>query len=343
MKNQLISTRLLTLLTFLILLSSCKTTRTAVVDQAPPAVEQTQRPAQTSPPTTSSDNWQSQLKTTFRSSYKKAAEKNLERIQSEYPVITQDFLNMTLIRSNGERIRFKMDKKVYFTLAHTSHPPLTLYSYLYAADFEINRDSTLQTLKDYSELLEQSITGLTEVNHLTEEQKERSLMILRKSKEYTDKIIEARSTTKAEFRAFADSLREPIEANTFDSAAEQINQFKARLETWKQEYPEENWKELRVAVMGVHQPRNDYLPSQFFRWLLDEPEFEKRVIYAEYQFSIFGQNRKKAIDLALMVLAKVDLDKEVALFLLGEETMLQRDITGPAAKKIIEGWGKSTW
>lgn len=95
--------------------------------------------------------------------------------------------------------------------------------------------------------------------------------------------------------------------------------------------------------MGVHQPRNDYLPSQFFRWLLDEPEFEKRVIYAEYQFSIFGQNRKKAIDLALMVLSKVDLDKEVALFLLGEETMLQRDITGPAAKKIIEAWGKTNW
>ena len=134
-----------------------------------------------------------------------------------------------------------------------------------------------------------------------------------------------------------------VEGNLYDGAKEQLDQFKAQMEKWKTEYPNENWEDLRVVVMGFHQARDLYALKLFFQWLLKEPDFEKKVVFAEYQFSIFGDQKEKAEELALLLLTKVDFEKEPSLFLLGNETQLQKDVMGPAAQKILKAWGQSDW
>ena len=109
---------------------------------------------------------------------------------------------------------------------------------------------------------------------------------------------------------------------------------------WKTTYPKEDWSELRVAVIGFHQPRESYALKLFFQWLLEEPEVEKRVVYAEYQFSIFGKNKEQAENLAIELLSKVDFEKEASLFLLGDETLLQKDVMGPSTEEILKKWGR---
>src|SRR4051812_19485795 len=50
-----------------------------------------------------------ELRKAFRSSYNDAIAFHDTHVLHSYPVITQDLLNMTLIRSNGKTERFSMD------------------------------------------------------------------------------------------------------------------------------------------------------------------------------------------------------------------------------------------
>lgn len=287
--------------------------------------------------------WESELKSSFRAHYKTMVQKQQAKIMQNYPVIIQDFLNMTLIRSNGERIRFKMKKKAYITLAHTTHPPTTVYLLLSAANFNIDNDSSIQKLMIYDTIVQKAIVGIKTVQHLDKVQKDRTVEMLESTQTYLQKIIKVRQTSEAAFQNFAESVRLHTNQNLKDAATEQLTQFKEQLNLWKKTFPEENWSELRVGVLGLHQPRIAYTPTQFFQWLLKEPEFEKRVVYLEFQFSMFGPNRPKAEAYALELLTKVDLDKTVAHIVLGDEILLQQDVMAPMAIEIISGWGDSDW
>ena len=288
------------------------------------------------------EDWQSALKTSFRQYYGTVVSSHAEKMHANYPVITQDLLNMTLIPSNGEKVRYSMNKKAYSTFAHTSHTPLSIYLVLSASDFNVD-EGTIVKLNDYSLLLKNAIEGIKKVEHIREDQKQRILSLLTESGLYIHKIISNKRTSKEEYQEFADAVMQLIEANLHDGAMEQLTQFREQLENWKVEFPDENWEELRVAVLGFHQPRDLYTAKLFFQWLLKEPAIEKRVVYAEFQFPIFGRNRERAEELALELLTKVEVDKEASLLMLGEETLLQKDVMGPAAEKILVEWGESTW
>ena len=319
-------------------LSACKITRKA---ETPP-VQSSPKVTAPAPKTNQTVNWENELKHSFRAYNKTAFGNHLTDFKQNYPIIIQDFLNMTLFRSNGEKVRFRMKKKVYNTLAHTSHPPLSTFWILNASDFQVN-DSTSQKLRNYNALLQNCADSIDFVSHLNETQKTRCKNIFNQTRDYIRKVLLDGKANEDEFRTFALKVKPLIDESIHESALEQLSQFKAQTAAWKNEFPDENWSELRVAVQGIHMPRPKYIMTQFFQWLLKESEFEKRVVYVEYQFPIFGKNRKKAQELALNLVAKVDFDRKAAYYLLGEETILQEDITGPAAENIIKGWGTSDW
>ena len=294
----------------------------------------------TAPQQTRVKNWQDSLKSSFRMYYSKAVESHAKKMHASYPVITQDLLNMTLILTNGEKVRYQMNKDGYFTLAHTTHPPLTLYSILYPKNFKIDSDVQM-ALANYRKTLESAIVGVQKVNHINETQKQRITSLLRNSLQYVKIMLVNLETSKEEYHEYAKSVKPFIEGNLHDGAKEQLDQFLGQINIWKKEYPNENWNELRVAVLGFHQARDLYALKLLFQWLLKEPKYEDKVVYAEFQFSIFGSNRENAEQKALELLTKVDLEKEPSYLILGDKTLLQKDVMGPAAKKILESWSKT--
>lgn len=327
----------------LILISSCKVNQK--IDT--PQIVTTETPEKTTPkpPTrpTPKKTWESELKSAFRAHYKTMVTKEQATITQNYPVIMQDFLNMTLIRSNGERIRFKMKKKAYHTLAHATHPPTSVYLMLSAVDFKIDHDTIIQQLISYDTLVQKAIVGIQSVQHLEKEQVANTAKMLKLTHEYLQKIIKNRVTTATAYQDFAILIRPLTTKNLYDAAAEHLNQFKEQMQVWKTTFPNENWSALRVAILGFHQPRILNVPAQFFQWLLKEPEFENRVAYVEFQFSMFGPNRPKAEAYALELLTKIKLDKAVAYTVLGDEILLQQDVMAPVAKEIISNWEESDW
>lgn len=86
--------------------------------------------------------------------------------------------------------------------------------------------------------------------------------------------------------------------------------------------------ELQVVVMGDHQARARSLGMQYFkRRLQEQPGTDDRVTY--------GENVSDE-DEAISLVATRRLDKQIAQAFFDDETRLQRDVLGDAAKRCLE-------
>ena len=85
-----------------------------------------------------------EVRKAFRADYDEAIATHLKKLRSNYPIVTQDLLNMTLLRAGGAPERFSMQNGAYFLMAHTSHPLLTVYSILSIDGFGSLSDARIQ-------------------------------------------------------------------------------------------------------------------------------------------------------------------------------------------------------
>lgn len=280
------------------------------------------------------------LRMLFRRSYDEAIDHHQESFILSGPLIIQDLLNMTLIRPGGERIRFEMDKTVYMTLAHNTHPPYGIYSIIALEGFGPLSAYQLQRLSEYRQGIVRSLGRIAEFR-VEADARERLRVILEASRDYIDELTARGVATRQTFETFVAPLRPLFHANFHLAALEQLRQFRAQMEVFRTQMPEENWADLHVVVMGFHQPRNLWTLRQFFQWLLAEPDYEHRVVYAEFQVPFFGENRERAEQLAIELATKVDFDLVAADVFLNDRTALGSDILGPYANDILETWGPS--
>lgn len=280
------------------------------------------------------------LERQFRQSYDEAVEYHREHVVFNAPIITQDLLNMTLIRANGERVRFEMDKTVYRIMARTSHPVMGVFSVLSMGEEDSLSPRQLERLGEYRDAIE---TAAAHVDRLPVDRgaRERIERILAATADYVARTIETGAASDEDFTRYIEPLRPLIVENLRRGALEQLDQFNAQMRRWKTAYPDDEWEELRVVVMGFHQPRNLYTLKQFFRWLLAEPEHESRVVFAEFQHSIFGEKRAISEELAIELATKVDLDLIASAAVFDDKTYLGSDVMGRVARQIIATWGES--
>ena len=276
--------------------------------------------------------------------YHDAANANLRQLPCRAPVIVNDFLNMTLYLCDGPQSpSFAMDTKRYFLMARSAHPTLAIYSYIAKQGFGPLSAESVQRLREYAALLPPAREEARARPDIDEPTRNRGLRLFDEALAYIDVISESQRADESGFQAYAHQVRPLIEANLRVGAEEQLRQFRAQLEAWRAKYPDERWDDLRVVVMGFHQARDLYATKQLFEWLLQEPAFENRVVYAEFQFSPFGDNSGKARCLALELLSKVDLDHRAASMIFADGTVLQRDVMGPSARDILKEWGTPRW
>lgn len=276
----------------------------------------------------------------FRRAYDDAVEHHRENVVSDAPIIIQDLLNMTLIRANGERVRFEMDKSTYFIMARASHPVIGVISIISMAEGDRLSAGQLTSLAEYARSIEDA---LPYVDHLPVDIQSRTRIntIFLSTADYIAEVTDSGIATEGGFKTFFEPLRRLIAANLRVGALEQLNQFNAQMELWESEYPSDNWDDLRVVVLGFHQPRILYTLTQFFQWLLSEEEAKPRIVYAEFQHSFFGEDLEIAQDLAIELATKVDLDRIVSDAVFGDETYLESDVMGRAGRDIITTWSES--
>lgn len=299
---------------------------------APPVKQTAAPPAETAPST--------DLRSLFRRAYDDAIAYHRATTIHGGPLIVQDLLGMTLIKTDGERLRYEMDKTVYFTVAHNTHPPYGIYSIIAFQGYGPLNDYQLSRLAEYRVGIVASLARL-DTYKIDADTRQRLAVILNASRDYIDQISAAGAASRESFQAFVTPLRPLFHANFHLAALEQLRQFRAQMKIYQARYAEENWDDLRVVVMGFHQTRNLWVLKQFFQWLVREPDYEHRVVYAEFQHPFFGENRARAESLAIELATKVDFDLSAAEIFLGDKTLLGSDILGPYGRDIIESWGPS--
>ena len=281
-----------------------------------------------------------ELDTHFRRAYDDAVEHHRETVVFDAPVILQDLLNMTLIRQNGARHRFEMDRSTYFLMARASHPVIGVISIISMMEDDRLSPDQLTRLAEYGRSIQ---SALEYVEHLPVDSQAQARIgtILSSSADYIEEMIASGVATEEGFKEYFEPIRPLIAENLRVGALEQLNQFGAQMERWQSEYPDEDWDDLRVVILGMHQPRDLYSLTQFFQWLLSLEETKPRIVYAEYQHSFFGDDLAIAQDLAIELITKVDLDRMVSDAVFDDETYLESDVMGRATRRIMATWSES--
>src|SRR5262249_22947861 len=126
-----------------------------------------------------------------------------------------------------------------------------------------------------------AVGKVLEKRGLSDASLERQRKLLDGSLQFLDAVLEAKKAKADEVRAFARKMGPLLLANAADAAAAQLDALDKQVKGWRAEVPADEWKRLRVVVMGSAMPRKNNLAVQYFSRLLGEKGEGLRVVYAE--------------------------------------------------------------
>ncbi len=283
-----------------------------------------------------------ELRQTFRVKYDAAAKEHASAMRAAYPLITQDLLNMTLHPTTGNPVRFAMEQNGYLLVSHIADAPMTVYTTVAIQGFGELTPTVEEDLTTYAGQLKQAVVDLNglEIPPLLRAD---LVSILESTATLIGDAVATGSLTETQFASFVVPLRPRIRNALRAGARQQLVQYREQMNRWRAEYPYESWQELRVVVLGFNPARQDDTLLQFFQWLLREPDYERRVVLAEFPGPVSADNKLTDEAMALETLTRVDLDQAASMAVFGDPSVLQQDVMGPAAASILESWGPSDW
>ncbi|MFL5340554.1 MAG: hypothetical protein ACJ8F7_10430 [Gemmataceae bacterium] len=268
------------------------------------------------PPT---DNPLDDLNKSFRAAYRTA---RLEAIATTSPIVLVDGDNLVLFRDR-KRQSVAAVPKAYHLLKDLAHVPLAVYLLTRSADGTLDQ-GRLDALSNY-------IVKVEAVNRKRQEQKqasgERADEVFAESLRFARKVLTAKAADPEARKAFAKKMGPAMLALAADAAKLQIDGYHEALQEWKADLSADEWKKLKIVVMGSAMPRVGNLAVQYFAWLLREPGEGKRIIYAE---SLFEEDK------ALALLGTHQIDSDIGAAFFDDDQRMHRDLLADAAKEILK-------
>jgi hypothetical protein len=285
----------------------------AAVGQAP-APPQVQTAPAADPLTTLND--------AFHAAYLRTKEANLDR---GGPVILMEGDNVVL-RRGGTRREVPYTPAIYHVLKAVAHVPLALDVILtpHAGEATLN-DAVLGELREYRGLMSSAEPGLAS-HGLDAEQLERQKKILAECRGFLDSVVQARRCPAEERVPFARRMTPLVMKNVGEAARAELDALHARVTAWRQEMSAEEWKALKVVILGSALPRRQNTATQYFARLLGEPGEGPRIIYAE---SIHDE--AKALDL----MATRAVDTKIGIDFFNDAARMHRDLLSDAARDYL--------
>jgi hypothetical protein len=262
------------------------------------------------------------LNDAFRAAYHRTREAALDR---GGPVILIEGDNVVL-RRGGKRLEVPYTPAVYHILKAVAHVPLALDVILapHAGDSPLN-ESVLAELRGYRGLLTSVEPSLAALG-LDPEQLERQKTILGECRGFLDSVVQARRCPRDDRIAFARRMTPLVMKNAGEAARAELDALHAHVKAWRSEMTAEEWKALKVVILGSALPRKQNLTVQYFARLLGEPGEGPRIIYAE---SI--RDEAKALDL----MATSTVDTTIGVDFFNDPTRMHRDLLADAARDYL--------
>lgn len=264
----------------------------------------------------------STLNEDFRASYRRVKE---EALAHSGPIILMEGDNVVLRRS-GRRTEVAYTPPIYHVLKMVAHVPLAIDVILAPHGAEATlRDDVLAELRHYRDQMERANPKL-DGRGLDPEQLARSRRIFDDARAFLAAVVKARRCSHDERIRFARRMTPLVMKNVDEAARAELDALHAQVSKWRSEMPADEWKTVRVVILGSAMPRKRSLYVQYFARLLGEPGEGPRIVYAE---SI--RDEEHALDL----LATSTADTVIGVDFFNDPSRMHRDLLSDAASDYL--------
>ncbi len=217
-----------------------------------------------------------ELNQASRAAYAQARRETLARLG---PIIIVEGDDVVLLH-NGKRSSQRFIPAIYDTLKTIDHVPLAIYAFLAPLDDGDIPEQRLMEMRGYRDRLPAALRALAG-RGLTDSQLDRQKRILDGARDFLDGILGRKKMTKEGLMAFARKTAPLLLENAADAARVEVDGLHRQVMAWRAELSADEWKALRVIVVGSALPRKRNRSVQYFARLLNEPGEGARITYAE--------------------------------------------------------------
>lgn len=235
---------------------------------------------------------------------------------------------VALIRDGKrEQSRFVPDSDA--ALKSVAHVPLGVFT---ALDPDCDTPVSEQRLAELRAFREKIVAarGALDNRGFTPSTLERQYRILDESTAALDRVLADRQIRRSDVTAFTRRMAPLVLDNTAEAARAQIDGLHRQVSAWRAVMSVDEWRRVRVVVIGVHMARDGELATQYFLRLLGEAAEGDRVVYAEEKW-----DEAQAMDLV----GKHILDSRLGESFFGSGPRMHRDILGDAARAYLDVLG----
>jgi hypothetical protein len=257
-----------------------------------------------------------ELNTRFRAAY---AQTRKQLLAKQGPVIIADGDSVILLRG-GQRTEVKVSAMADM-VKPIGHTPLAIHALLASAgEVELTKEC-LGELQSIRALIEPAGKALAK-RGLPKDILLLQMQILEESAKYLDEVLAAKKVKAEALRAFTRKLGPLLKDSAGYAASTQLDAMHKQIVAWKAAMTAEEWRQVRVLILGSSPPRKDNLRTQYFARLLGEQGEGDRILYAE---ALFDESR------ALNLLGSYQLDTVIGTDFFDDPGSMHRDLLADGA------------
>lgn len=263
-----------------------------------------------------------ELNKTFRKAYAATRRELLTRAD---PLILVEGDELVLLH-RGKRVTATVVPEKYHTLKAVAHIPLAIYVMLLPTREGALSDGLAADLSAYLKQLatvEKSLEG----RGFARETQERLTEVLGRCHKFLDPVIETKQLKPGALGEFARGAGPVLLEVSAEAGRAEIDSLHRQVSAWRATMTGEEWRRLRVVILGSQMPRKGNLATQYFAKLLREPGEGQRIIYAE---GLGDENR------ALNLLGTHLVDTQIGADFFLDPRRMHRDLLSDAATEYLQ-------
>lgn len=257
----------------------------------------------------------------FRATY---ARVRADAVAELRPIIVFDGEKFTLIRGE-QREPSRPVPPTYHRLKAAAHFPFMIFLEFHGG--KAGPCSEADVARWQSWLALAAAAASPEANAgLTAQQQATQLEILKLGRSFLTAAIKNRTVTRDAVQEFCRTASPLLERHLTWAAEIELDHYRGQLAAWRKDLTEDEWRQLRVVVMGSQMPRRNHRVVQLVAAMLGVSGEGERIVYAE---AIYEESR------ALSLLGTHIIDGAAGEAFFGDRARLSQDLLAPAAAEYV--------
>lgn len=321
----------MSLLAVCVLLSGCQTATRQSAASRPAQLPVASAKATT---TATAESPLGALQSAFRPSYNQARD---EVGAALAPLVVVRFSDLYLVKDGKVIAEGKGIPQKYHLLHRTAHVPFVIFLKLRPHFGSPLKANIAADLRAYGALIDAAIPDLGNYGFTAEEiawqQK-----ILRESQEFLKSAVEGARVSRESFAAYEKRTHRAMTALADVAGAAQVDATHAVMTDWRRKLTADEWKQLRVIIVGFRQPRHDYAATQYFAAIFPEkgnslfPGENRRVFYVE---NLNIDRNDRSFEDQRRAVAALVLDTEASEIFFNDPYRMSIDVMADGARRRV--------